>query len=132
MNRILAQAGLLTYVLAAIAVLLVWIPNFVVVNAQIAAEWSWRYVAASGIPLGLLLTIIAARQSVSPSFKLLLLLEGLAAILVWMFCLKSFNYPPQANFFCALHVGLCVVFGAVNLMGYRRDVKQIDRARLRA
>jgi MFS family permease len=132
MSRILAHVGLLAYVLAAMAALLIWVPNFFVENTQIAAEWSWRYVAASGIPLGLLLVTIAARQSVAPTFKLLLLFEGLAAILVWMLCLKAFHYPPQANFFCSLHVGLCALFGAMNLIGYRREMNQIIRSRIRA
>ena len=44
--------------LAALAALLLWLPNFVMVNLQLPAEWSWRYVAGSGVPLGLLLVTI--------------------------------------------------------------------------
>lgn len=131
MSRFLAHVGLLTYVLAAIAALFWWVPNFLIVNASVAAEWSWRYLAGSGIPLALLLVTIAARQSLSPSFRLILLLQGIAAILLWMLCIKSFNYPPQANFFCALHVSFCGLFGLLNLIGYRRHVKELERSRIR-
>lgn len=131
MSRVLAHVGLLVYALAALAALLIWVPNFVVLNSQMPAEWSWRYLAGSGIPLGLLLVTIAARQSVAPTFKLLLMFEGLAAILVWMLCLKAFHYPPQANFFCALHVVICVVFSVLNLIGYRREMALIMRSRIR-
>ena len=131
MSRILAHLGLLTYVLAALAALLLWLPNFVMVNLQLPAEWSWRYVAGSGVPLGLLLVTIAARQSIAPTFRLLLLFEGMAAILVGLLCLKAFHYPPQANFFCSLHVGICTLFGLLNLIGYRREMNQITRARIR-
>ncbi len=131
MSRFLAHVGLLTYVLAAAAALLWWVPNFLVVNANVAAELSWRYLAGSGIPLALLLVTIAARQSVSPTFRLVPLLVGIVAILVWMLCIKSFHYPPQANFFCAVHVAICGLFGLINLIGYRRQVKESERSRIR-
>lgn len=128
MSRVLANIGLLIYVLIAAVALLWWAPNFFVVNLHLYPEASYRYIAASGIPMGLLMMTIAARQSLLPRFRLGLMLEAFAAGLMLILGLYSFYYDIQSVFFCAMHVFICAFFSLLNYYGYRRELTQLDRA----
>lgn len=129
MSRVLANFGLVGYVLLAAAALLWWVPNFMLVNTEYVPELSWRYLTASGVPYALLLATVAARQSVTSRFRMSLLMQVVAAGLLLMLALKVFYYPPQANFFCALHLSACGVLTLLNYIGYRRELERLARAR---
>ena len=128
MSRFLANLGLLGYIVISAAALLWWAPNFFISNLDRLPELSYRYVTATGVPFGLFLMTVAARQSLLPRFRLGLMLEVFAATLLLSLALYSFYYPPQANFFCAAHLLICGAFTVVNYYTYRRDLQKLDRA----
>lgn len=130
MIRVLAQLGLLIYLLVCVATLLVWMPAFFTANLDHIPEASYRYAAATGIPFGLMMMTVVARQSVSPRFKLSLVNQALFAGLSLWLGLYSFHYTLQSDFFCAVHVGMCVVFMLWNWFGYRRELNALALSRL--
>lgn len=127
MSAILANIGLLLYVLMAAGVMLWWMPNYFIVNMELLPQISYRYITATGIPFALLLMTVAGRQSVLPRFRLGLMLEVFVAALFLWLGLYSFYYPPQANFFCAVHLGICFAYSLLNYYGYRRELTKLDR-----
>jgi hypothetical protein len=134
MSRLLSSLGLLSYVVLAAAALLWWAPHFFAANLHLWPELNYRYVAATGIPLALLLISVAARQSLMPRFSVVLVLEVVLAGLALFLGIVSFQYLPQAVFFCALHLGICALALVWNLVRYRRELAAWDKrqAALRA
>lgn len=134
MSRFLSSLGLVSYVLLAAAALLWWAPHFFAANQHLWPELDYRYVAATGIPFALLLMTVAARQSLMPRFSLVLVLQVVLAGIAGLLGLLSFQFLPQAVFFCALHLGLCAVALLWNLNGYRRELQAWNKrqAALRA
>lgn len=127
MSRFLANLGLLIYVLMSAAALLWWMPNFFIVNLDHLPQLTYRYWTASGLPFGLLMMTLAGRQSVLPHFRLGLTIEvALAGLFLWL-GLYTFYFPAQANFFCAVHLGICAAFSLLNYYGYRREMTQLER-----
>lgn len=134
MSRVLSNIGLIAYVLLAAAALLWWAPHFFASNLHMWPELNYRYVSATGIPFSLLLMTVAARQSLMPRFSLTLVLQAVLAGLALMLGLLSFQFLPQAVFFCALHLGICALALAWNLNAYRRELQAWNKrqAALRA
>lgn len=126
MSRILANIGLVLYVLLA-GVALWWSLNFFFANIEIRPQFSYRYLAGTGIPFALLLMTVAGRQAVLPRFRLGLVLEVFAAALFLWLGLYSYYFLPQSNFFCAVHLGICLIFALLNYYGYRRELADLDR-----
>ncbi|MDB5969484.1 MAG: hypothetical protein JWQ90_1934 [Hydrocarboniphaga sp.] len=134
MSRFLSSVGLVGYVILAAAAMLWWAPHFFASNLHIWPELNYRYVAATGIPFSLLLMTVAARQSLMPRFSLALVLQAVLAGLALMLGLMSFQFLPQAVFFCAVHLGICALALAWNLTRYRRELQAWNKreAALRA
>lgn len=129
MSRPLAYLGLSVYVVLAGAVFLWWVPNFFAANLHYPPEWSWRYATATGLPFGALLAVLAAHQSVLPYFRFSLMLQAITGYVLLLLAFKAFYYPPQANFFCALHLGVCGLFTFINYFGYRREMERLMQMR---
>lgn len=129
MNRVLSAVLVVAYFGAAVACLVWWAPNFFVTNADQPLQWTYRYWAVSFIPYGLLLSLLAARQSLFREFSLWLFWQALAAALLLWCTVYTFDYTPQSQPFSMLHVLLCGVLIVWNLFGYRRQVQEIERYR---
>lgn len=129
MNRILSSLGLMLYILAAAAALVWWAPHFFSVNLHSWPQLNYRYIAASGIPFGLMLISVASRQSLMPQFSVYMLLQVGAAWLFLTLGIMAFNYLPQSVFFCAAHLFVCAVFTVWNFYCYRRDKIALQRRR---
>jgi hypothetical protein len=123
MSRYLSQLGLATYVLFAAVSLLWWAPHFFAANTHLMPHLDYRYVAATGIPFGLLLVMVAARQSLMPRFSLVLLLWAIFAGLALMLAVVSFYYLKQAVFFCALHLAISGIGFFWHMTRYRRELE---------
>lgn len=129
MSALLSRVGLLAYIFAAAAVLAWWTPHFFALNLALTPHLGWRYLAASGVPLGLMLSILAARQSIQPRFSLTEWWCGLAGVLTAACALITFRDPVHAAFFSALHVLTCALVGAWHLGRYRNERREFDRRR---
>ncbi|HEX4871690.1 MAG TPA: hypothetical protein VFV27_05185 [Nevskiaceae bacterium] len=132
MNRVLAHTGLLLYVLLAAAALLWWAPNFFAANLHAPPALNYRYLAGSGIPLGLLVMSVAARQSILPRFSLKMLMQVAIAGLLLLLGLMTFQFLAQSVFFCAMHLFVCLGGLLWNLYGYHRELKLWDKRRAAA
>lgn len=129
MIKILSSTGLAAYVLLAALALLWWSPHFFAANLHLLPQLNYRYVAATGLPFGVMLMIVAARQSLMPRFSLVLVLEVVLAGVALFLGLLSFQYLPQSVFFCAAHLAICGVASVFNLYGYRRDLAAWQKRR---
>lgn len=122
MSRFLQSLGLASYVLLAIGALLWWAPHFFAANLHLLPKLDYRYMAATGIPLALLLISAAARQSLMARFSLVLVLMVVVAALSLMLGFLSFDYLKQGVFFCALHLAICALGLLFNLSRYRKEL----------
>lgn len=122
MSRFLQSLGLALYVLVAMGALLWWAPHFFAANLHLLPKFDYRYIAATGIPLALLLMSVAARQSLMPRFSLVLVLIVVAAALTLMLGFLSFDYLKQSVFFCAIHLAICGLGLLMNLTRYRAEL----------
>lgn len=127
MSRLIVSLAVAVYALLAAAALLWWAPHYLSVNTHIPLNTGYRYLAASGVPFGLMLVTVAARQSQEQSFSLALLLEVLVAGGLLACALYAFYFPPQAVFFSAMHLLAVVVFTITNLYRYRRTIQMRER-----
>jgi hypothetical protein len=129
MSRFLSQIGLLLYILLAAAALIWWAPNFFSVNVSIWPQANYRYITATGIPLGMLLVTVAARQSIMQRFSVNMLVQVLLASLAFQLGIMTFQFLPQSVFFCAVHLAVCAVTIPWNLFKYRRDLQAYEKRR---
>ncbi len=127
MNRVLAVLMIIGYVVLCALLMFWWAPNFFLINTHLLPQLNYRYVAATGIPLGMLLMTLAARQSLIERFSFFLLLQGFVAALLLYRGPLSFYFPPQANFFCAAHLAVCGAGLLWNFFAYRRQVKVYEK-----
>ncbi len=72
MNRVLGLLFVLAYLVLCFGTLAYWLPNFFAVNFQHSPELSYRYVAATGFPFGVLLVTVIARQSFKQYFSIIM------------------------------------------------------------
>lgn len=120
-TRVLGRLTFFIYIIAAVFALAVWAPKFLMANLQTTFQWNdYRYLTMSAVPLGLFLISIIAVQALLKRFSLLLILEIVLVVGTWVCGLITFEYPPQANLFCPLHVWSAVVLFFVNLRWYRK------------
>lgn len=123
MSRAVTILSIVVYFVTAVAALFWWAPHFFAANTHLPLQLGYRYLSASGVPFALMLISVIARQSVQARFSMMLLMEVLlCAGLLWC-ALYAFYYPPQANFFAAMHLLLSGVFAIVNFYQYRRTLK---------
>lgn len=127
MTRWLGYLGLLGYCAIAIIALLYWAPHFFSANTHLPMELSYRYLTASGVPIGLFAISVVARQAYMPAFSLVMLLQTVfVAGSLWC-ALYTFYYAPQANFFASMHLLITAASTVWNFYQYRRTLAMIAR-----
>lgn len=132
MSRLIGSIVVIGYILACFGAFAIWLPNFLAVNITLAPEFSWRYLAATGVPFGMLLVTVIARQSLKGFFSPIMLFQVLFAGALLYAGLYAFYFPLQANFFCAAHLALCVAGFAWNLYRHRKELALWERSRAAA
>lgn len=132
MSRLIGSIVVIGYVLTCFGVFALWLPNFLGINIATMPEASWRYVAATGVPFGLLLVTVIARQSLKGFFSPVMLFQVLFAGSLLYAGLFAFYFPLQANFFCASHVALCAIGVGWNLYRHRKELALWERSRAAA
>lgn len=132
MNRLLGSVVVIAYVLACFGVFAWWMPNFFAVNIELLPEVNYRYVAATGIPFGLLLVTVIARQSLKGYFSPVMLFQVLFAGALLYAGLYAFYFPLQANFFCAAHLVVCAAGVVWNLYRHRKELALWERTQAAA
>ena len=125
MNRVLGSIVVLAYLIVCFAVLAFWLPNFFVVNFDHPPEASYRYLAAYGLPFGLLLVTVIARQSLKGFFSITMFFQVLLAGALLFAGVYSFYFTRQSNFFCAAHLGICALGMLWNLFYHRKELERI-------
>ncbi|MES2883191.1 MAG: hypothetical protein V4709_00165 [Pseudomonadota bacterium] len=128
MNRVLGLFFVLAYLVLCFATLAYWLPNFFVANFQHAPELSYRYVAATGLPFGVLLVTVIARQSFKQFFSIIMFFQVFAAGALLYAALYAFYFPKQANFFCAMHLLMCFSGIVWNIHQHRKELSRFERA----
>ena len=127
--RAFQYTGLLVYFLTAMAAFFWWAPQFFTVNTHLPVEMTYRYTTASGVPMGIFLISVVARQALMPRFSLVLVNQVLlTGGLLWC-ALYAFYSPPQANFFASMHLLSATVCTLWNFYQYRRTLLLIERYR---
>jgi FtsH-binding integral membrane protein len=121
MPRMLGVLLLALHLALAVFALGVWLPGFFLANVDLKPEWSWRYVAATGLPYGLLLVVAVARQVQAGTASLLLFAQTTLAGALLVAAVICFERTPQANFFCAAHLLLCAFALLWNLARYDHE-----------
>jgi len=132
MSRLIGSVVVIGYVLACFGIFAIWLPNFFAVNVAYSPEISWRYLAACGVPFGLLLVTVIARQSLKGFFSPVMLFQVLFAGSLLYAGLFAFYFPLQANFFCAAHLWLCAAAIVWNLYRHRKELALWERSRAAA
>ena len=132
MTRLLGTVVVIAYILLCFSTLALWLPNFLAVNLHYPPEGTYRYLTASGLPFGLLLVTVIARQALKGYFSIVMFFQVLFAGTLLYAGLYAFNYPLQANFFCPAHVGMCVVSVAWNVYHHRQELTRHHRAQAAA
>ena len=127
MNRVLGMTFALAYLALCFATLAYWLPNFFAANFLLAPELSYRYVTATGLPFGVLLVTAVARQSFKGFFSITMFFQVFTAAALLYAALYAFNYPQQANFFCAAHLFLCGSGVVWNLYHHRKELERYHR-----
>ena len=132
MSRLVGSIVVIGYILACFGTFALWLPNFLAVNITLQPEASWRYLAGSGIPFGMLLVTVIARQSLKGFFSPIMLFQVLFAGSMLYAGLYAFYFPLQANFFCAVHLAICAGGIGWNLYRHRRELQFWERSRAAA
>lgn len=127
MNRVLGLIFVLAYLVLCFATLAYWLPNFFAVNFMLQPEASYRYLAATGLPFGLLLMTVIARQSLKIHFSIVMFFQVFSAGALIYAGLYSFYFPKQSNFFCAAHLLMCVAGSVWNLYHHRKELARYER-----
>ena len=107
-------------------------PNFFAVNIDLLPQPTYRYVAATGIPYGLLLVTVIARQSLKGYFSPVMLFHVLFAGVLLYAGLYAFYFSLQANFFCAAHLAVCAAGIVWNLYRHRKELALWERVQAAA
>lgn len=128
MNRALGLIFVVGYLVLCFATLAYWLPNFFAVNFLHTPEASYRYLAATGLPFGLLLVTVIARQSLKVYFSIVMFFQVFAAGAFLYAALYAFYFPKQSNFFCAAHLFLCGTGVVWNLYQHRKELARFQRA----
>lgn len=128
MNRALGLFFVLIYLVLCFATLAYWLPNFFVANFELGPQLTYRYVAATGLPFGLLLVTVIARQSLKVYFSIIMFFHVFTAGALLYAGLYAFYYPRQANFFCAAHLAMCVAGVLWNIFQHRKELERHQRA----
>lgn len=129
MNRALGFTFMLGYLALCFATLAYWLPNFFAANFLLPPEATYRYLTATGLPFGLLLVVVIARQSFKEFFSVVMFFQVFAAGALLYAALYSFYYTKQSNFFSAAHLAICALSVLWNLYQHR---KELARAQLTA
>ena len=132
MSRLLGSLLVLGYVALCFMTLAVWMPNFFAANLELLPGMSYRYLAATGAPFGLLLVTVIARQALKGFFSITMFFQVLLAGSLLYAGLYAFYYPLQANFFCPMHLIICAAGIAWNLYHHRKELAHYERARAAA
>lgn len=122
MNRLFGTVVVVAYIVLCFATLAYWMPNFIAVNLHYAPEASYRYLTATGLPFGLLLVTVIARQSLKGYFSIVMFFQVLFAGVLLYAGLYAFYYPLQANFFAPAHLGVCTVSILWNVYHHRQEL----------
>ncbi len=125
MTRVLGTVMVFAYIVICFGILALWLPNFFAVNIGYSPEASYRYLAATGLPFGLLLVTVIARQSLKAYFSITMFFQVLLAAVLLFAGLFSFYYTRQSNFFCASHLLLCALSMVWNLYYHRKELERI-------
>lgn len=128
MTRALGTVLVLLYVVLSFAILAIWLPNFFAVNTTYTPELSWRYIAASGLPFGLLLVTVISRQAFIGFFSIGMLFQVLVAAAMLYAGLYAFYVPTQSNFFCMAHLVVCAIALLLNMLAHRKELKRFQSA----
>ncbi len=128
MNRILGLVFVLGYLVLCFGTLAYWLPNFFAVNFLLPPEATYRYLTATGLPFGLLLMTVIARQSLKVYFSITMFFQVFSAGAFLYAALYAFYYPKQANFFSAAHLVVCTAGVAWNIYHHRKELARFERA----
>jgi len=128
MNRVLGYLFILVYLALCFGTLAYWLPNFFVVNFPRPPELGYRYIAATGLPFGILLVTVIARQSFKQFFSVTMFFQVFAAGGMLYAALYSFYYTQQSNFFSAMHLFLCAAGVAWNFHHHRKELARFQQA----
>ena len=132
MNRALGLIFVLAYIVLCFATLAYWLPNFFAANFLHTPEPSYRYLTATGLPFGLLLVTVIARQSPKVHFSIVMFFQVFTSGGFPYAGLYAFYYPQQATFFCAAHLFICATGVAWNLYQHRKELARFERAAVAA
>ena len=132
MSRALGLIFVLGYLVLCFATLAYWLPNFFAINFLLAPEASYRYITATGLPFGLLLVTVIARQSLKGFFSITMFFQVFTGGALLYAALFAFYYPKQANFFCAAHLLICACGIVWNLYHHRKELARYERAAVAA
>lgn len=132
MSRALGLIFILGYLVLCFATLAYWLPNFFAINFLLPPEASYRYLTATGLPFGLLLVTVIARQSLKGFFSITMFFQVFTGGALLYAALFAFYYPKQANFFCAAHLLICGSGIAWNLYHHRKELARHERAAVAA
>lgn len=127
MNRVVSLIFIVGYMVLCFATLAYWLPNFFAVNFLLPPEATYRYIAASGLPFGLLLVTVIARQALKGYFSIVMFFQVFAAGALLYAALYAFYFPQQSNFFSAAHLFVCAVSVAWNLYHHRKELARFER-----
>lgn len=128
MNRALGFIFVLGYLVLCFATLAFWLPNFFAVNFTLPPELTYRYLAATGLPFGLLLVTVIARQSFKEFFSIVMFFQVFTAGAFLYAALYSFYFTKQSNFFSAGHLLLCGSGVLWNLYQHRKELLRHQQA----
>lgn len=125
MTRMLGTIMVFAYIVLCFIMLALWLPNFFASNFDYTPEASYRYLAATGLPFGLLLVTVIARQSLKGFFSITMFFQVVVAGALLFAAISSFYYTRQSNFFCAMHLILCALSIVWNLYYHRKELERI-------
>lgn len=128
MNRALGLIFVLGYIVLCFATLAYWLPNFFASNFLHEPELTYRYVTATGLPFGVLLVTVIARQSFKQFFSITMFFQVFVAGALLYAALYAFYFPKQANFFCAMHLLMCLIGISWNFYHHRKELQRYERA----
>ena len=115
---------MLAYFAGAAWLLLCWMPRFFELNAGTDAHSGFRFIAASGLPLALLLLAAAMRQANRAKLALGTLVEvGVVVWLLWWALTTLYAVRPS-TVLAFVHVALCVML--IPWMLFRAVVPEPD------
>lgn len=128
MTRVLGVLFTLGYLVLCFLTLAYWLPNFFAVNFLLPPEASYRYVTATGLPFGILLVTVIARQALKGYFSITMFFQVFAGGALLYAGLYAFYFPKQANFFCAAHLLMCALGVIWNIYHHRKELQRYERA----